>query len=45
MPIDLLEMPDSHIKLESADTVEKVLLETDKKICLATALNNIVKKS
>lgn len=44
MPIDLLEKPKSHIKLESIDPVEKVVLKANKKVRFGTTLNKDVKK-
>lgn len=39
IPIDLLEKPDSHAKLESANPLKEVLLEIDKKKKDITGVN------
>lgn len=44
MSIDFLKKPESYIKPKSADPVEEIMLQADKRVCFDIALNNAIKE-
>lgn len=44
MLIELLKKSESHTKPALADLVEEIMLETKKRVCFGTTLNNAIKE-